>query len=96
LLALTHWLAITNFFPVNGISEVVDLSRHDWNNLVCEGAQETHLQENWYQVEIYRKDIELFINRTERSCMWMFLTVYTLTHINLHTGSIIHLCFENS
>jgi hypothetical protein len=33
LLVLTHWLAITNFFPVNGISEVVDLSRHDWNNL---------------------------------------------------------------
>jgi len=33
LLVRTHWLAITNFFPVNGISEVVDLSRHDWKNL---------------------------------------------------------------
>jgi len=33
LLVRTHWLAITNFFPMNGISEVVDLSRHDWNNL---------------------------------------------------------------
>ena len=30
MLVLTHWLVITNFFPVNGISEVVDLSRHDW------------------------------------------------------------------
>ena len=28
----THWLAVTNFVP-NGTSEVVDLSRHDWNYL---------------------------------------------------------------
>jgi hypothetical protein len=33
LQVLTHWLAITNFFPMNGISEVVDLSRHDWKHL---------------------------------------------------------------
>jgi hypothetical protein len=35
---LTRWLAITNFFPVNGISEVVDLSRHDWNHLWSQNA----------------------------------------------------------
>ena len=28
--AYAHWLVITNFIPVNGISEVVDLSRDDW------------------------------------------------------------------
>jgi hypothetical protein len=38
LLVRTHWLAITNFFPVNGISEVVDLSRHDWKHLLFEGT----------------------------------------------------------
>jgi hypothetical protein len=30
--AFTHWLVITNFFPIHGISEVVDLSRHDWKH----------------------------------------------------------------
>jgi len=34
LQTLTRGLVITNFFQVNGISEVVDLSRHDWNYLV--------------------------------------------------------------
>ncbi len=33
LLELTHWLAITNFFPHGGIPEVVDLSRHDRKHL---------------------------------------------------------------
>jgi hypothetical protein len=45
VLVHTHWLAITNFFPVNGISEVVDFSRHDWKYLleICPAKKQVNI-----------------------------------------------------
>ncbi len=52
MLVLTHWRAITNSFPINGISEVVDLARHDWKYLLSEYVQFVYVTTLFFPVDL--------------------------------------------